>query len=236
MVNEKADRLRVDCLLSKPRWYDWSQGYIDKWEVIQPFVYDDFSEESQGKNEEKTGYYDFDTMELNNAPMMNYLYPLKVTGHSFGMEDAKKLNGLNLCLVYFLDEEESDAYALALTGGGMDLSWDICQGYIRLGFYPPVHFRLPNFAGMRKTKGREAVIDACVKGREIVKTWMDGDIRDLEHVRDCLSPLEMANYKIGVEDHVWERCEICSRRTHPNEIELYKGMCADCALGGESKA
>ena len=41
------------------------------------------------------------------------------------------------------------------------------------------------------------------------------------------------NLEADPDVHVWERCETCSRRTHPNEIELHKGICADCALGDE---
>lgn len=47
-----------------------------------------------------------------------------------------------------------------------------------------------------------------------------------------LTNLKNQGHKLNpetIDDHVWERCEICSRRTNPNEIELYKGICADCA-------
>lgn len=211
MVLKDADRLRVDGLLLKPRDYDWSEGFTEKWDVIQPYDPDDFDNDTEcpkcegvgeilneleeweeckncegiGEihldNEEKTGYYDFDDMECSNTPMMNYYYPLP--GSCYDSDDAKKINDTCLCLVYFSESEE---YGLALTGGGMDLSWDICKAYIALGCYPPVHFRLPNFAGMRRTERNERVINACVKGREIVKTWMDSDIHDLEHVRRSL--------------------------------------------------
>jgi len=194
MADGNADSLRVDCLLEKPKDFNWSEGYGIVWDVVQPFFEEDFNEDDDPdawrENEEKTGFSSFDSMLDDNQPMMNYYYPL-YHGDSFDSEAAKKLRHLNLCLIQFYETEtQSEGFALALTGGGMDLSWDIVTGYIRLGYYPPVHFRLPNFAGMRKSAGREAVIDACVKGREIVKTWMDNDIRDLERVRASLSPLD----------------------------------------------
>lgn len=77
------------------------------------------------------------------GPMMNYYYPLD-TPHSFDPQQAAlKLVDLPVCLVSFANE-----YALALTGGGMDLSWEICEAYVRLGEAPPFHFasRLPRMA------------------------------------------------------------------------------------------
>ena len=182
----KTDRLYVDSLLLKPRDYDWSEGFAEKWDVIQPFEMDAFSDEDEGNNEEKTGYACFEDMEMSNTPMMNYYYPLPIKsyGHAdFDSDDAKKINDLPLCLVYFTDNE---SYALALTGGGMDLSWQICEAYMRLGFYPPVHFRLPMMAGKTLTARNKRIISACKKGRKIVKQWMDSDLRDLKRVQEYM--------------------------------------------------
>ena len=55
--------------------------------------------------------------------------------------------------------------------------------------------------------------------------WKKADAYDVEDDRTPPSH--------DIEDHVWERCDVCSRRTHPNEIELYKGICADCANADE---
>jgi hypothetical protein len=178
-----VDSLRVDCLNEKPRNYDWSRGYIEEWEVVQPFFYEDFEEEED--NEEKTGYYSFEDMEQSNTPMMNYYYPLP-DRDSFDEEDARKINHLPLCIVHFMESEE---YALALTGGGMDLSWPICEAHIRLGYYPPVHFRLPRMAGKKASERNLMIVDACIKGREIFKRWQDNDIEDLERTRNFLRPL-----------------------------------------------
>jgi hypothetical protein len=90
--------------------------------------------------------------------MMNYAYPLEslridmrgtllgdsvpdsIGAHGFPTtvhEAAHALRGLPLCIIERLDGE---GYELALTGGGMDLSWEICEAFVRLGFLPPVHF------------------------------------------------------------------------------------------------
>lgn len=182
MTTRKADslrvkdleNLRVDSLLGKPVNYSWSDNYGDgeTWEVIQPFNQDDFKEED-----------DYYSEVDENQPMMNYYYPLP-DERRYDEDDAKAIQHLNLCLVEFV---EDGTYALALTGGGMDLSWDICEGFIRLGYYPPVHFRLPNMAGTPNDKHHLTIIQACIKGREIVKQWMDNDIRDFESLKTSLN-------------------------------------------------
>lgn len=78
------------------------------------------------------------------GPMMNYWYPVESIDDD---DDAKAaaiaIADLPLCVV-----RVGGTYGLALTGGGMDLSWDICDAYVRTGNLPPVHFAdLPNFAG-----------------------------------------------------------------------------------------
>lgn len=84
----------------------------------------------------------------DEGPMMNYWYPLDESTYSswskFDPKDAAlKLADLPLCVV-----EVDGQYGLALTGGGMDLSWDICKAFVALGYLPPAHFAdLPNFAG-----------------------------------------------------------------------------------------
>ena len=73
-------------------------------------------------------------------------------------EAAKALVDLPLCIVYLIEEE---AYFLALTGGGMDLTWQICEAYMRLGYLPPTHFsRLPRYAGATLNSA-EALTNRC---------------------------------------------------------------------------
>lgn len=73
------------------------------------------------------------------GPMMNYAYPISGDPEKL----AWAINGLPLCVVR---AEDDDTY-LALTGGGMDLTWEIARAYVRCGFAPPVHFcKLPMVA------------------------------------------------------------------------------------------
>ena len=92
--------------------------------------------------------------------MMNYYYPL-ATRHDFDPQSAAKaIADLPLVIVQFT---ESGDYALALTGGGMDLSWEICEAFMRIGELPPMHFasQLPRICG-RGTSARDKwIIAGC---------------------------------------------------------------------------
>jgi hypothetical protein len=82
------------------------------------------------------------------GPMMNYWYPLGFEcGDSQAHDMAWKIRHLPLCMVQVGDE-----WGMALTGGGMDLSWEICEAYMRLGMLPPVHFELPSMCGRGASK------------------------------------------------------------------------------------
>lgn len=106
---------------------------------------------------------EFDTVlgdieeEYGEGPAMNYYYPLPDTRWE-PIEAATKIADLPLCVVQLDDGD----LALALTGGGMDLSWEICEAFLRLGYMPPLHFcDLPRMAGHRSPREQE-VIAACL--------------------------------------------------------------------------
>jgi hypothetical protein len=71
--------------------------------------------------------------QSSEGPMMSYWYPFELPGEPEAC--AAVLVGLPLCVV-----EVDGVAGLALTGGGMDLSWEICEAFIRLGSLPPFHF------------------------------------------------------------------------------------------------
>ena len=109
------------------------------------------------------------------GPMMAYFYPCEWRGAT---EDAAmQIAHLPLCVVE-IDGEKG----LALTGGGMDLSWEICESYIRLGFLPPVHFTLPNMASRGLTERALLVLDAMEASLDVVARraqWAREDVRRL---------------------------------------------------------
>jgi len=99
------------------------------------------------------------------GPMMNYWYPVRIDDCA---EAATKIAHLPLCVVEFSDGETG----LALTGGGMDLSWEICEAFIAIGYYPPVHFcDLPKMGNRGKSEKDLAIIAACEESLRIVEGW-----------------------------------------------------------------
>jgi hypothetical protein len=71
------------------------------------------------------------------GPMMNFYWPLTHWLNTDPYEVAERLRHLNVCLVKIEDGGSDALWALALTGGGMDLSWSVAAGYIAAGFLPP---------------------------------------------------------------------------------------------------
>lgn len=167
-MRERVKGLYVDTVDVKPRNYDFGQGYAEKWEIAL-----DLTEEEM-ENE----YY---------FPMMNYIYPLpfdfendmeRKFGSNWKKEIKSKLN--NTTIVYFPEEEE---YAMALTGGGMNLSWEICESFVNLGYLPPVHFcDLPRMAGKKIEGKNKLIVFACMRSAEISKIWGERTKEKLEDI------------------------------------------------------
>ena len=101
------------------------------------------------------------------VPMMNYIWPVDLCGTGDDPEEAQTslmLAHCALCLVYYRPVEGLDwEVGLALTGGGMDLSWDIARAYIALGQLPPARLSLPEFAGMDFREPNTAFIIEALK-------------------------------------------------------------------------
>lgn len=98
---------------------------------------------------------------INEGPMMNYFYPISVEDpHTDDLKEmAYAIKDLPLCVVVMDDE-----VGLALTGGGMDLSWEICEAYIRLGYLPPYRFtHLPLMADKRLDDRTMKIAQACIR-------------------------------------------------------------------------
>lgn len=133
---------------------DWTHEFSwDEWRVLVPDPpqcpncederCEDY-EEGSARCPECGEWVEYD----NEGPMVNYRYPvggLTVSQAQAAVDDGA-LAGLPLCLV----EYDGEPF-LALTGGGMDLSWEICQAYVNLGYLPPVAFcsDLPNMGDAR---------------------------------------------------------------------------------------
>lgn len=178
MLTEQIEvsELRTDALDMEPEEYDWSEGYPDVWDYVEApscpecdsYCTWDRDEYEWVCPKEECEHFG-QTVEPHEhgaeGPMMNYHYPLPHDFARWGWyEAAEQIRDLPLCVVYF--ENEGD-YSLALTGGGMDLSWQICEAFMRLGYLPPVHFaNLPGMAGTGDRPDERKVVEGCVRSLE----------------------------------------------------------------------
>lgn len=91
---------------------------------------------------------------FNEGPMMNYWYPCHIEKPA---EEAKKIVDLPLCIV-----EIDGKTGFALTGGGMDFSWQICEAYMLQGYLPPAEFAdLPVMSGKDNSQRTRWVVSGC---------------------------------------------------------------------------
>lgn len=99
-----------------------------------------------------------------SGPAMNYYYPVPILPEAC-KEAAQRIGHLPLCVVEF----RNGTVGLALTGGGMDLSWEIIRAHLALGFMPPVHFCPPTeMAGWEKYADANYVLAACQASAQVV--------------------------------------------------------------------
>ena len=107
---------------------------------------------------------DCDGTLYSEGPMMSYFYPCGWSGDAQGAAIA--IARLPLCVVELRDGTRG----LALTGGGMDLSWEICEAYIRLGFLPPLHYAgdLPSMADKKLDERTKLVLAGAAESARAV--------------------------------------------------------------------
>ncbi len=159
---------------AQSRKMDWSEGWTETWDVVYPNGWD-----VKGDDEHETD-------EL--IPMMNYFYPLPGFLYRWeGSEGEAALliqKNVPLTIVLLSNENKNDRYGFALTGGGMDLTWEICEAYMLLGYLPPLTFaaRLPRMA-QRLTLNRRWVIAGCLATAEHVANRAKQDIEQLKALR-----------------------------------------------------
>jgi hypothetical protein len=184
-IDDILEDCHVDHLYTGSNDYDWTQHTCgedvgwDSWEpqecetcgevlVLQPGSGEcchhdiDYASECEGY------------VGLAEGPMMSYWYPCDVAKDPEGA--AEKIRGCSMCIV-----RVNDTYGLALTGGGMDFSWEICAAYIHCGYLPPLKYAtdLPKMAG-GVTDGR-LVLAGARKSVTVSKNW---DERALEKLDD----------------------------------------------------
>lgn len=180
--------LACDALESAPVSIDWSAAHLDYegdgesgWRYWEGVTCDKCGAVLvlTGGGDEDHSDLDSDSkceghVGLSEGPMMNYWYPVRLRDPE---DAARKISHLPLCVV-----EVEGQTGLALTGGGMDLSWEICAAFVALGFYPPTHFAgLPEMGGRGTSASDKRLMRACEESFRIAASWAS---RGIERLRD----------------------------------------------------
>lgn len=176
---------------STPRNHSWSNGWGETWEYYEANVCDKCGVAVvNARDGDRHRDVDAETECDGYAgscegPMMNYFYPLP-TYRGDPSDGAKALAHLPLCIVEFLGEDvcEDERYALALTGGGMNFCWEICEAFMRLGFLPPTHFagQLPEMSGRGTSKRDRWIIAGCRRSLHGARRHIQSGLRRLRDV------------------------------------------------------
>lgn len=195
MTAKLNTKLFTDCINQPAVEFDWSQGYGETWNTISPVP--------AWSRRECVDYidsylgYEFDSDDIDelrrycdecrdadgDCPILGYYYPLPHFDPSFNLgisiHEAQHAIRYTNCVIVELSGGW-DGYALALQGGGMDLSWDICEAHILLGYYPPLEYcELPRYANVNYNKRTKRIINACIESARIAERWAKNRKRDL---------------------------------------------------------
>jgi len=167
---------------------DWTTGYAESWEYYEAAECDQCGTPVIGTGEFRHSDIDPDSecdgYCNNDGPIISYSYALPRFRGDI-QEAAKLISDLPLCLVKFMSEDDP---CLALTGGGMDLTWEICEAYMRLGYLPPLHFcQLPQYAGKTLSSNARWIIAGCKASCRVVRGWANSKLRDLQNLRKCMN-------------------------------------------------
>ncbi len=126
-----------------------------------------------------------DDYNRERGPMMSYWYPVRISDPA---RAAKKLTHLPVCVV-----EVDGETGLALTGGGMDLSWEICEAFIVVGAYPPFHLaaHLPRMAD-RWTDNKARTLAVCRDTCRMMQMWVTSALNVLRETEEWYAGREGA--------------------------------------------
>ncbi len=170
MKRKPVKELYVDAIDASARYYDWSEGYPEIWDYIEACRCEECGKVVIVQGEDRHRYVDdktdCDGYVLTEGPMMNCFYPLPRFDHVDPQEATRRIVDLPLCLIYL---EDTDEYGMALTGGGMDLSWEICEAYMLLGYLPPITYcDLPVMAGKKLNRRNRWIMAGCRRTTKVV--------------------------------------------------------------------
>ena len=111
------------------------------------------------------------------SPMMNYYYEIDLRRQEAESVQARIDRYGGCCILVNIGEEPK----LCLSGGGMDLTWEIAWSYILCGQLPPTKYcDLPDQCEPLSRRNR-LIIKACRKSIQVHQRWLSGTRRNLEH-------------------------------------------------------
>lgn len=173
--------LRGDCVDESTVHVDWREILGDNLDGFTPY---EWVECSCGHEFCAVGFSPCcpecgDDCDGAEGPQMNYYYPVKIDDCEAA---AEKIRDLPLCVVQL----EDGTTALALTGGGMDLSWPIARAHVALGELPPAWIRLPRMAGWEEYSDAHYLIRCCLESQRVMirrATWGLADLQAMQRDR-----------------------------------------------------
>lgn len=188
------ERLNCDTINTQPVEYEWGaeicdiDGDDEGWAIVYPDP-DHWTDEQCVEYASDEGIEDDDhddmrevirehLLENPDEPMMSYYYPLPRSEERDPGELQAILAvqaGPVVCVLV------NGRPVLALSGGGMDLSWEICEAFIVLGYCPPAHFcDLPAMAGRGESERDKRIVRACVNSLEVQARWAMRPVEELK--------------------------------------------------------
>jgi hypothetical protein len=117
-------------------------------------------------------------VEGADGPQMNYWYECEYLDSDNAAAAAVAIVDLPLCIV-----EIDGRWGFALTGGGMDLTWEIVEAYVQIGLLPPVYYArdLPGMAGRGNNEKDQMLAAACLRSLTAAAESLN---RDAERLRE----------------------------------------------------
>lgn len=206
-IKDIVDNLHTDTVDATPQDFDFGEGYGEKWETVEPDLSahtadelksiaddhgidiepipvaeadDDGAEIEEWKETARGAIMEGLRDNGNLDPMMNYLYP--VDGCRMSAEGIQAaILGTSLVAVTV-----DGATFLALAGGGMDFSWQICEAYVLIGMCPPLHFRPPMSCDDPDSDRTRLVIAAYLKSCNVAIDRARWSKKDILHTAKAL--------------------------------------------------
>ena len=197
------EELSLAAIDVKSTYFDFGNGFGFVWDEVTlgmlhcdfcgaTYIDEAYTDGDPCPDEECSDTHDGRLDRPEFAPMMNYYYELP---HYRGDPQDDQLtlyqSSANIVLVRMMGiDDDEDTYALALSGGGMDLSWDICHAYILLGYAPPIEFcHLPDFAGQDNRKEPFwTILKACLRSTKAAEKRAERQTGQLiKQVNDALA-------------------------------------------------